>query len=346
MTRFSPLFRGDMRRLTTLIATLVLLASQAVAEDLALVITDTSVSDEGAHARAIEALAETGYTVFDALDPSRADMIDLAARVEASASDRDRLVIRLALRRAEAAGSVILLPAGADPQSDAGIVAAGVPLALFLDLAAARPGRSAVFAVGRGFGPRAPGVFTATGPITDLDSLLLGPMLIAGLSVDELPPTGSVATRTLGVGALRLTGAVAPVPDSAEVGVSVDELATWRIAEDTDLPSAYRRYLENFPRGRFAAAAEARLAELEAAEDLAEQVARNRAGEAALELTAASVAVLEQRLARLGYDPGAADGRIDRQTRQSVAEFQARANLTPTGYFNTATVQQLIMAGG
>ena len=74
--------------------------------------------------------------------------------------------------------------------------------------------------------------------------------------------------------------------------------------------------------------------------------ARYREIEVGLALTVASVTELERRLSAMGFDIGAPDGTIDRRTRQAVAAFQARAGLTPTGYFNTATVQRLIVAEG
>ena len=55
--------------------------------------------------------------------------------------------------------------------------------------------------------------------------------------------------------------------------------------------------------------------------------------------------MVEARLERLGYDTGPADGRFDRQTRRALAVFQENRGLEGSGYFDTATLQQLIIAG-
>ena len=115
-------------------------------------------------------------------------------------------------------------------------------------------------------------------------------------------------------------------------------------ARQADTERAYRRYLRQFPEGLHAREARDRLDEiLRGSADLAE-VEKHRDQERALGLNVASALVVEQRLRQLGYDVGPVDGRLDRQSRDSIARFQSENGMTATGYLNTATIQRLILA--
>lgn len=124
-----------------------------------------------------------------------------------------------------------------------------------------------------------------------------------------------------------------------------EEQAAWDRAREEDTPDAYRAYLAAHPEGRFAGAARDSLAEQEEKIAMARRIIAYRETEEALELGPASGAVVEARLERLGYDTGPADGRFDRQTRRALAVFQENRGLEGSGYFDTATLQQLIIAG-
>ena len=75
-----------------------------------------------------------------------------------------------------------------------------------------------------------------------------------------------------------------------------------------------------------------------------DEVEKHRDQERALGLNVASALVVEQRLRQLGYDVGPVDGRLDRQSRDSIARFQSENGMNATGYLNTATIQRLILA--
>ncbi|MEM8789233.1 MAG: peptidoglycan-binding domain-containing protein [Pseudomonadota bacterium] len=131
---------------------------------------------------------------------------------------------------------------------------------------------------------------------------------------------------------------------AAEDAARAAERDAWDAARTRDTLADYRGFLELFPEGRFAARARDRIETMESAAEAAERIEGYRQDERGLGLTVASVAVLERRLAALGYTAGPADGTIDTQTRRSIAAFQAQKGLTPTGYLDTATLQRLIIA--
>lgn len=135
----------------------------------------------------------------------------------------------------------------------------------------------------------------------------------------------------------------AALAEQAEARKAEDD--AWARARDVNTVASYRRYLREFPEGRYVNRASTRIEEIEAEAASSEEIRAYRRQEDSLELTVASVAVLEQRLKDLGFDSGPADGKIDRRTRQALSGFQADAGLTPTGYFNSATVQRLIISG-
>jgi len=72
-------------------------------------------------------------------------------------------------------------------------------------------------------------------------------------------------------------------------------------------------------------------------------VAKYRELEESLQLTLASVATLEERLEILGFDPGAADGKVEISTRRAIARYQAGVGLVPTGYLNPQTIRRLVI---
>ena len=403
------------------------------AEDMALVISDSGFGGSARHDLAVAALKEAGYEVFEGLDLDRARMASLSIRLEAVLGNANRLVIYLTGRVAEGAGLSVLMPFGQTGDGAASVLSAGIPLALYMDMAAKRPGQS-LLAIGAGGGADAlpplnvpQGVLVLSGAPPAVDRVLVQDFLGSNLPATEIADTSvrfsGLVTPLLRLGVTPATAAAdAGVPGSspesveralgldlatraevqrdlaqlghetggidgvfgngtrtairafqAETGLTVTGYLTgpqlkaltdtaaarreaaneaeqegiaWDVAKEIDTLDGYREFLAAWGAGRFAGRAEARIDAIEAAAETAERVARYREIEIGLGLTAASVAVLEQRLGVQGFDAGPADGRIDRQTRRSIAAFQARSGLTSTGYFNTATLQRLIIAGG
>ncbi|MHA3979437.1 peptidoglycan-binding domain-containing protein [Halovulum sp. GXIMD14794] len=318
------------------------------AADLALILSDSAAGAPARHTAVVEAFRAAGYDVTEALDPDRAELADLLTRFEPTAAEADRLVLHLTGRVAAAAGLTVLLPAGAAGDSAAELLTQGVPMPLFTALAGQRPGRS-LLALGLPDGPDGSGidipqgVLLMSGAPADVDRVLTGPMLGGNLAAVEIGGNEGVAFAGLVTDLLRLGGSA---PQATPAASADEERVAWDAAREVDTLEAYRTFLRRWGDGRFASRARDRVETLETAAETAERVARYREIEVGLELTTASVAELQKRLMAMGFSPGATDGVISRQTRQSVAAFQARSGLTPTGYFNTATVQRLIIAGG
>lgn len=318
------------------------------AADIALILSDSAAGAPARHFAAVEAFRAAGYEVTEALDPDRAELAELLTRFEPTVGQADRLVLHLTGRVAAAAGLTVLLPAGASGETAAELLTQGVPMPLFTALAGQRPGRS-LLALGLPDGPDGSGidipqgVLLMTGAPGDVDRVLTGPMLAGNLAAVEIGDGERVAFGGLVTDLLRLA---AKAPEATSAGAADEERVAWDAARGVDTLEAYRTFLRRWGDGRFASRARDRVETLETAAETAQRVARYRETEIGLQLTTASVAELQRRLQGLGFSPGVTDGVINRQTRQSVAAFQARSGLTPTGYFNTATVQRLIIAGG
>lgn len=120
--------------------------------------------------------------------------------------------------------------------------------------------------------------------------------------------------------------------------------AAWTEARNEDTSAAYRSFLERFPKTRFAADAEARIAQLEAPEEPEAvqapntgQIAQDRAQEGEVLANPIIRLLAEQRLASLGFDSGDVDGRFTDATRRAVQAFQQSRNLPVTGFIGRAT---------
>ncbi len=136
--------------------------------------------------------------------------------------------------------------------------------------------------------------------------------------------------------------AVERILDNQRRNASFRDRAAWEAAERENRLRSYREYLRDYPNGAFADLARARVREFE--EEAARRDERRdwEARERALGLTQRDLLSLEQRLAYLGYHPGSVDGRIDRNARVAIREYQSARRLTATGYFDNATVAGLV----
>ena len=52
--------------------------------------------------------------------------------------------------------------------------------------------------------------------------------------------------------------------------------------------------------------------------------------------------MVEARLAQMGLEPGAADGRLDADARRAIRRYQAARNLRVSGYLNQGTIVRLL----
>lgn len=127
--------------------------------------------------------------------------------------------------------------------------------------------------------------------------------------------------------------------------IPAEEREAWTAATQADTAAAYRAYLDRYPNGAFAEAAEQRRAERQAAEAEAGQRRDLAAVEDALAGNAVMRRLVEARLTDLGLKPGAVDGRFDAATRKAIRRFQQARGLTPTGYLDQATMVRLLIGG-
>jgi peptidoglycan hydrolase-like protein with peptidoglycan-binding domain len=124
--------------------------------------------------------------------------------------------------------------------------------------------------------------------------------------------------------------------------------AAWDEARGADSPAAYRRYLDAFPQGAFAEAAQDRLDALigrpgRPGRRDPDAEAAARAAEEALGLPRVMRVLIEQRLDALGHDPGAVDGQFDADTRRAIRRYQRAGDLPATGYLTEQVVSRLLM---
>ncbi len=141
---------------------------------------------------------------------------------------------------------------------------------------------------------------------------------------------------------------LAAIEAERQAAAQARDRAAWDRARDADTPAAYRRYLEEFPQGAFAEAARDRLDAVTGRPGRPdrpdpEAEAAARAAEEALGLPRVMRALIEQRLAALGHDPGATDGQFDADTRRAIRRYQRANDLPVTGYLTEQVVSRLLM---
>ena len=105
---------------------------------------------------------------------------------------------------------------------------------------------------------------------------------------------------------------------------------------------SYNQYLNEFPNGSFVEEAKSRIAALQGANS--EQIEAARIEESKLGLAPVTFLLVEQKLTKLGFEPGRIDGKLSEETRRAIRRFQRAANLPVTGYLSRSTVVRLIAA--
>ena len=121
--------------------------------------------------------------------------------------------------------------------------------------------------------------------------------------------------------------------------------AAWDRAAQADTIDAYQAYLQANPEGAFAEQARGRIEELRRPAQPEVDYAAAQAEEDLMRLPTFTRVIIEQRLGRLGLDPGPADGAFDDDTRRAIRRYQRRADLPVTGFLTQPIVARLLTEG-
>ena len=120
------------------------------------------------------------------------------------------------------------------------------------------------------------------------------------------------------------------------------ERDAWDRAVMAGTQQSYQQYLNQYPQGRFAEEARARVASLTQPETPPEVVEAARREEASLNLTVFTRALIEGQLVKLGRQPGQVDGRFDQDTRRALRRYQRDNGLPVTGFVTRDVVTRLL----
>jgi len=115
----------------------------------------------------------------------------------------------------------------------------------------------------------------------------------------------------------------------------------WQQAQEVDTVDAYTDFLNRFPNSEFAEQAQHRIAELRN-DDTSRLMEAARAEENQNVNNPVTRLLVEQRLAQLGFNPGAPDGTFTEETREALRQFQREIGIFESGYVTNRTVASLL----
>jgi peptidoglycan hydrolase-like protein with peptidoglycan-binding domain len=133
-----------------------------------------------------------------------------------------------------------------------------------------------------------------------------------------------------------------PFEDARREAAAAQDRADWDAAVSVDTGAAYEGYLQANPEGAFVAQAKARISELKFANQNKAALDAAKRNEERLGMSAGTRRLMEDRLEKLGLEPGPADGVFDDKTRRAIRRYQEARRLQVTGYLNQATVVRLL----
>lgn len=136
--------------------------------------------------------------------------------------------------------------------------------------------------------------------------------------------------------------ALAKIAEAKADAKAQRDLSAFERARKRNTAEAYRNYLGTYPEGIYRDEALAGLDAIESRERAKARRKKLQAAERALKLSKADRKSVEQRLALLGFAPGAADGKFDSRTRAAIRGYQDSRELKGQGYLNRNTVVLLV----
>ncbi|MFD1880566.1 peptidoglycan-binding protein [Paracoccus pacificus] len=359
-TSAAPTFAARSRR--SLIAALMLTCAGAMAahaESRAIVIGNSNYDNApdvpGAEgmAPARKALNDAGFRVIGG-DNVRTNGLreDIEAFIAPDNNAGPRIIL-LAGRFVRSANDSWFISQGADRPSLSNADTQGVSLSVLMDALGRRPGQSVILLGNGGDGPMKTGLGIASG-LGDL-RIPEGVTVVTGTPADMVRATQMMVTdgrrfdqlgnagRSVRVMGYRAPGAVLggnrPGPsgggNTGNPGNS-SEADAWNLARKNDSIEQYRAYLRAYPNGSHADAARERIFALGRNDD----VDRNAVRENDL-LNRDQRRQVQRNLTLLGYDTRGADGIFGSATRRAIRDWQARNNLSQTGYLTER--QQIVL---
>jgi len=153
---------------------------------------------------------------------------------------------------------------------------------------------------------------------------------------------GFRASGFLDAAQIRVLDETARVKEEADRSARErDDVAYWQQTGSGSTEQGLREYLTRYPDGLFSTQAKQALARVQQ-DNQGQQNQAFLQRENALNMNGQTRALVEQRLAGLGYNVGPADGNFTNETRVAIREFQEKSGLNATGYMDNQTVTRLV----
>ncbi len=353
--------------LVTLSLAASLAGSTALADSLALVVTNTAYADatvgngpQQTHALLLNAYRAQGFEVIEGRDLTGAEMRSLLDSFVARMDDKDRLVIHYTGRAASFGQNGWLLPVDTPQDALVDVAYDAAPVGLLLDLLAEAPGHSAMifadtggdlsYPLGNGLGDGAipQGVLLLSGPEKQMNDFVMQDLLF---STEPVAKALLRADNTITIGGFASADVTLapetgiPAPTTGTPPSPLDSLTAeqslWSAAEKSGKAADYQAYLQRYPNGIFATSAHARLDALAAS-----AAPTPKDIEDALGLKRSDKRKIQADLTLLGYNTRGVDGIFGRGTRGAIGAWQKAQHLDPTGYLDAEQLAALAKQAG
>ncbi len=350
-------------RLLGVTAMIMSLASQALAADLALVISNGNYEDlpdirnvNRGHDRLAGAYRDAGYEVVEGENLDRGEMRQLISRFEQLLGQADNIVIHFSGHGFRSGGIDWLAPVDLDLERGSDAAFGGVPVQPLLQMLATRPGEAALFL---GVAEDVPedvvftddldsldipqGVMVVTGEPGAVAEAASDVFLVAGRGADiarnqaeGVSVEGYVSRKMILAPIREAAPEPEPAPEPTRPEVSLVEQALWALAEEDPTEANLGAYINRFPNGAYITEARRLMAELDAERGVSAAEA-----EEALNLRRSQRRTIQEQLTILGHDTRGVDGIFGNGTRTAVRAWQRSEGLEASGYLDADQIALL-----